>query len=110
MPALSVYEELKALAQPLAEIASFHLQVAARQALLDISPSTTQSRQHSIDLRFYELLKQKLELLSQHLQELEAPDIEEALLRRLQDVSELLDQLISRETLLSIWKDFKPVS
>lgn len=81
-------ELLSKVARPLAEIAKFHLRVATTR-----TPTL---------IRFYELLKEKLNLLAQHLDILNDKETQDELREGAWKVSKKLNSLISATTLVSL--------
>jgi hypothetical protein len=82
--------ELKAVASFLSQVSNFHLQVADPQTPTANPYPTKAHLLHRAQARFYEILKQQLALLSQHLNGLEIQDLQDDLLENLGKVSRMI--------------------
>jgi hypothetical protein len=97
--------DLKSVARPLAELAAFHLRTGLSNSSPLISEPQTKVHLQGPYVRFYEVLKQQLNLLAQHLDVVEICDMQNDLLERLAKISKMLDRLICTETLLQVWEE-----
>lgn len=101
------FVELKAVAGFLAEIASFHLQAADRQTSQPQLPlpsaDINKLLPHKAQGRFYEILKQQLALLAQHLATVQIEDLQDDVLESLKKIWEKINKLISTQAVIEIW-------
>jgi hypothetical protein len=100
----SSFLELQAVIGFLAELASFHLQVADHEPpTAELTPLQDSGYLHKPQARFYEVLKQQLALLAQHLSQLKIEELQNDTLEQLGKISRMICRLISTKVVIEIW-------